>query len=216
MPAPTEEEKARVQLIPGIATAASLALLQLDVDGLTTDVTTLLARLTAARAVGLDTTLAEAVEIERHLHNRELWFGISADQSGNNWGLEDGLNPYRAISGNGEFGKNGDDEAKLLGTDDTPVNTGMTWFDAHRLEVESASNANPFVVRMVWGSGTLEAAVAARQHTTTMVMEARKGSPVPLIVKRAVCGTDKVWIQVKNGTNNAWLDFFFGMHEYEE
>jgi len=31
-------------------------------------------------------TLAEVVEIEHHLHNRERWFGISGDQSGTELG----------------------------------------------------------------------------------------------------------------------------------
>lgn len=71
----------------------------------------------------------EVVEIERHLHNRERWFGISGDQSGNDWAVEAGLNAFRAISGNGDFGSDANDEAKVLGTADTPAISGRTKHD---------------------------------------------------------------------------------------
>jgi hypothetical protein len=39
--------------------------------------------------------------------------------------------------------------------------------------------------------------------------------PLEVKVKRRTCGTDKIWVRIKNGTDNATLDFFFGIHEYE-
>ena len=162
------------------------------------------------------TILAETVELERHIHNRERWFGISGDQSGNDWAIEAGLSPFRAISGNGDFGGDANDEAKVLGIADTPAIAGMTKFDGHRLMIEAASNANPWVLRIIWGSGTMAAAEAAGQYSDVMVTEAKKGSPVDDMFKRQTCGTDKVWVRAKNGTNNATIDFFFGIHEYEE
>ena len=153
-------------------------------------------------------------EHDRHFHNRERWFGKSGDQSGNNWGTQASLTPFRAISGNGDFGSDADDEAKVLGTDDTPAIAGNIEFDIRRLEVESASNANPFVVRVIWGTGTMAAAESAGQYSDVMVMEARKGSPISCLAKRRISGTDKVWIRIKNGTDNATLDFFSGVHGY--
>jgi len=216
----------------GLATAANLASLDAKVAldatvAKAADLATVLSRLSAVRAtyldelaaanmpLVLDNTFAEALEVERHLHNRERWFGKSADQSGNDWAVEAGLTVFRAISGNGDFGADLNDEAKVLGTDDTPAIEGMTKFDLHRIEVQAASNANPFVIRIIYGSGTMGDAEAAGQYTDIMVMEARKGSPVEVIMKRRTCGTDKVWVRVKNGTDNATLDFFVGSHEYE-
>jgi hypothetical protein len=236
---PTEEQLRRVRIVPGMATSEALAALQADMDAhelalaahvsaLATaqaDLTTLLARATEARLAELDPanmpyvldqTYIEAVEIERHLHNRERWFGISADQSGNEWALEDGLVAYRAISGNGDFGSDADDEAKVFGTDDLPAIAGTVKHDSHRLMIEAASNATTFVIRVIWGSGTMQAAITAGSYTTAMVTEARKGSPIELLSLQAVSGTDKLWVQVKNATNNATLDFFYGIHQYED
>lgn len=153
-------------------------------------------------------------ELHKHVHNRERWFGKSGDQSGNNWGTLASLTPFRAISGNGDFGSDADDEAKVLGTDDTPAIAGMTTFDFHRLEITAASNATDWIVRVIFGSGTMADAESAGQYSDFMVQEARKGSPVLLIMERRTCGTDKVWVKVKNGTDNATLDFFVGSHEY--
>ena len=160
-------------------------------------------------------TFVSITEHDRHFHNRERWFGKSADQSGNNWGTQASLTPFRAISGNGDFGSDANDEAKVLGTDDTPAIAGSVEFDIRRLEVESASNANPFIVRVIWGTGTMAAAESAGQYSDVMVMDARKGSPISCIVKRRTCGADQIWVRIKNGTDNATLDFFNGAHEYE-
>jgi len=158
--------------------------------------------------------LHQLEEVEKHLHNKERWVGISADQSGNDWALEAGLTPFRAISGDGAFGTDTNDEAKVIGTSDTPSTSGMSMFDLHRLEITASSNANDWVIRIIYGSGTMAAAETAGQYTDVMVQEARKGSPVDLIMPRRTCGTDKVWVKAKNATNNATIDFFAGFHEY--
>jgi hypothetical protein len=224
MTVPSEAEKRRVG---GYAKATDLAALQLDVDGLVTDVTTLLARLTALRAgyldelaaanmpAILDDTYAEIEVVERHLHGNTKAFGISADQSGNNWGLRTGLLPYRVISGNGDFGSDAGDEAKVLGTDDTPVETGMTFFDSGRLLVKASSNSNVWILRFIYGTGTLADAITAGQFTEEMATDLRKGGTVRFQSKRVAAGS-KVWVDGKNGSNNATLDFFMLLHEYPE
>ena len=157
----------------------------------------------------------EAYEIEHHLHNRERWFGISADQSGNDWGIEAGLTPYRAISGAGVFGADADDEAKVLGTDDTPAIADMTMFDPHRIMVTASSKATDWVLRLVYGSGTMAASEGLGQYSDMMVQEAKKGSPIDVIMPRTTCADCKTWIRAKNVTDNATIDFFVGIHEYE-
>lgn len=152
--------------------------------------------------------------VERHLHNRERWFGKSGDQSGNDWAVEAGLTPFRAISGDGVFGADANDEAKVLGTDDTPAIAGMTKFDPHRLMVTAASNANDWVLRFIYGTGTMAEAESAGQYTDVMVQEAKKGSPVDIMKIRCTCGLFKLWVRAKNATNNATIDFFIGIHEY--
>ena len=49
-----------------------------------------------------------------------------------------------------------------------------------------------------------------------MIQEAKKGVPVSLRMPRLDSGVDKVWVQAKNATNDATIDFFVGVHEYVE
>lgn len=159
-------------------------------------------------------TFAHAKATEEHFHTRERWVGISGDQSGNDWCIEAGLNPFRAISGLIAFGADANDEAKVIGTDDTPFITGMTLFDAHRMVVTAASNATDWVLRFIYGTGTMAASEGLGQYTDVMVQEARKGSPIDVKMPQLICSTDKVWMRAKNATNNATIDFFVGVHEY--
>ena len=163
--------------------------------------------------VTIDGIDAEVTEIEKHFHNRERWFGKLAVQTATDWGEQAGLTPYRAISGLGVFGADANDAAQVLGLDDTPAIAGMTRWDAHRIKVHAASNANQFVLRLVYGAGTMADAEAAGQYSDTMISEARKGGPVPVLMPRARL-TDKMWLRAKNATDNAWIDFFIGIHEY--
>ena len=168
---------------------------------------------------GTSNSLAYRVhEIEKHFHNRERWFGMSADQSGNNWAA-DNLTPYQAISGTGDYGSDADDEAKVIGTDDTPAISGMVKYDIHRLLIVDASSTTQYKLRIIYGSGTMNDAITAGQFSEVMVKEdpalfGGSGQPFDILLPRANTGTDKIWIQCKNETNNATIDFFIGIHEY--
>lgn len=160
--------------------------------------------------------LLKAEVIEEHIHNKEVWFGKSADQSGNNWGTVSSLTPYQAISGNDDFGSDADDEAKVLGTDDTPVIAGMTVVDCHRLLIDDMSRTSPYVIRVVHGLGTMAEAIAAGQYSLLMFKKesaAGRGGPVDFRMHRHAVGV-KIWVQCKNVTDNATIDFFLGHHEY--
>jgi hypothetical protein len=50
-------------------------------------------------SIGVDKTTKDIDYTEEHVHNKERWFGISADQAGNDWALQDTLNPFTATSG---------------------------------------------------------------------------------------------------------------------
>jgi len=199
---------------------ADVADVQTAVDAVQVDVTALIADV-AAIQVDVTSVIADLVvieqetyETEHHLHNRERWFGKLGVQTGTDWGEEASLAPYRAISGNGVFGADPNDEALVLGTDDTPAIAGMTRFDAHRLLITAASNATDWVLRVIYGTGTMADAESAGQYSDVMVQEARKGAPIEIIMTRGTCGSTKVWVRAKNATNNATIDFFIGIHEY--
>ena len=161
-------------------------------------------------------TLLEVIDIEKHLHNRERWFGIAAPQTATDWGELASLAPYRAISGLGVFGADANDEALVLGPDNTPAIAGMTRFDAHRVLITAASNATDWVLRLIYGDVplTMVQCEALGQYSDFMVQEARKGSPVDVLMPRCHCTDGRLWIRAKNATNNATVDFFIGIHEY--
>ncbi len=168
----------------------------------------------------IDVIDAELEVVKTHLHSREHWCGKSGDQSGNNWGA-DTLTPYRAISGNGVYGADASDEAKVIGSADTPVVVGKTLFDLHRITVIAISSDTVYKLRVVWGTGTMAAAILADQMTEMMIItstdKANKfgGAPFDIQTPRFAAST-KVWMQARNVTDDATVDFFVGLHEYEE
>lgn len=156
--------------------------------------------------------------IEHHFHNMEHWLGKSGNQSGNNWGA-DTLTPYRAISGNGVYGADANDEAKVLGSTDTPIESGETLFDIREIAVIALSSDTVYKLRIVWGTGTMAAAITALQYSQDMIItstdKANKfgGAPFAIRMPKLAIGT-KIWVQARNATNNATVDFFVGLHEY--
>lgn len=158
-------------------------------------------------------------EVEEHLHSQEWWFGISTDQSGDNWAA-DRLVPFQAISGNGDYGGDANDEAKVIGADDTPVGAGMTLFDMHRILIDAVSQGTVYKLRVVWGDGTMSEAILAGQYSESQFLfdsvnpQLSAGIPVDIRLPRLDVGT-KVWVQCKNATDNATIDFYVGLHEYE-
>jgi hypothetical protein len=155
-----------------------------------------------------------------HHHNRERWFGKAADQSGDDWAA-DRLVAYQAISGNGVYGADPGDEAKLLGRNDTPVLAGKTKFDLHRILLVNVSSSTEYKLRLAYGGGTLAEATAAGDYTELMVKfdplapAQSAGMPFNLQMPKLDAST-KVWCQCWNATDNATVDFYVGLHEYDE
>jgi hypothetical protein len=169
---------------------------------------------------GTSNSLAYKVEeIERHLHGRECWRGKLAVQTATAW-ADDTLTPFRAISGNDTWGGDANDEAQVLGTGDTPFVAGNVRFDAHRILVTALSTDTPWKLRIVWGTGTMAAAITANQFSCFMLQNNPNGAkaggfPVNVMMPRLNSGVDKVWMQAWNATDNATADFLIGIHEYE-
>ena len=169
---------------------------------------------------GVSNSLAYRVhEIEKHFHSRERWMGKAASQTATDWALESTLTPFTAISGTGVFGVDTNDEALVLGTDDTPVIAGMVKYDLHYILVATLSADTPYILRLIYGAGTMAAADSAGQYTDIMVHNIVTGSkaggvPLPVMMPRVTCGVDKVWVRAKCATNNATATFFIGLHEY--
>ncbi len=170
---------------------------------------------------GTEASLAYQIhELIKHHHSRARWFGISGDQSGDNWAANT-LTPFVAISGNNAYGSDADDEAKVLGTDDTPAISGMIKFDFHEILVVDVDDDTPYKLRIINGTGTMSEAISAGQFSEAVVQfdsanpQLSAGVPITLQTLRFDCNVDKVWIQAWNATNNSQIDFLVGMHEYE-
>jgi hypothetical protein len=66
----------------------------------------------------------------------------------------------------------------------------------------------------------MAAAIAAGQFSTTMArFDAAVGAalsvPIDWMMPRETCGSAKVWMQFWSVTDNATVDFYAGLHEYE-
>ncbi len=157
--------------------------------------------------------------LERHHHNRARSFGASADQSGVDWALEDSLTTYQAISGNGVYGADADDEAKIWGTGDASPVTGDIKFDLHHMLVVTLSSDTPYILRVVWGTGTMANAITAEQYSTFLIQNTVAGSKangdeIEVLMPRLTYGVGKVWLQALNATDNATADVLIKLHGY--
>lgn len=164
--------------------------------------------------------LSEIEYVEHHIHNRSRTFGKSADQSGDNWATEDRLMPFIATSGNNDYGADPGDEAKVFGSADTPFIAGQTYFDPGEIIVTNVSNDNVYIIRMIWGTGTMASAISAGQYSTKPAKfdstnpQLTANTVVRINTPRIAAGT-KVWVQILNGTDNATLNFLIDAHGYE-
>ncbi len=107
---------------------------------------------------------------------------------------------------------------QVLGTDDTPVQTGMKWFDLHDGFVIAANSNSPYVLRILAGSSAA-VALAAGDYSDTWIFgddsNPNKASPVEfsLGMKRFAVGS-LVWAQISNAAGAQTLSVVFSLHEY--
>ena len=162
------------------------------------------------------TMLTTEVRHDAHFHNRERWFGKLGVQTATDWADPASLTPFVAISGNGDFGTDLNDEAQIFGSDDTPFMVGQILFDFRRISIIDVSNATPYVLRFIWGTGTMADAEAAGQYTEIVIHQqtaAGQNKAQDLLSEKLAVGT-KVWGRAKNVTNNATISFLVGSHGY--
>lgn len=212
--------------IAALATAADVAAVDAKVDAAIldiADVQTEANKIDLAATSGLAgvaNSLAYRVhEGERHIHNTERWVGKRAVQTATEW-ADDTLTPFRAISGADAWGTDPNDEALVLGTADTPVQAGMVEFDLHRVFIHASSSNTPWQLRVIWGTGSMGDAIASGQWSAFPVALNALGANTfeaasEVLTRRRACGSDQIWVQAWNATDNATIDFRVGFHEYE-
>lgn len=163
----------------------------------------------------IDLILTEAEEIRRHIHGRELWFGISGDQSGNDWALSGTLNPFVLTSGVGDWGAWG----KIVGPDDTPIFTGRLDFSIDRLLISEVEVLTPYLMQIVWGGTDGDDSLSLGNVSEFMYISSTDnpskagGGPGVFRMSQVVNGT-KVWARIKCASAST-MDLFIGFHGHD-
>ena len=159
--------------------------------------------------------LDPAVELSDFLHSREFWRGKLAPQTATKW-MDSTLAPFRAISGAGVYGADVSDEAQVVGSADTPLTVGQLFFAVDKVLLLATSVATIYKLRIVYGTGTMAAAITAGQFSEVMATAlSAAGLAMPVWVAMPLVPVGwKVWVQAWNATDDAWADFLVGIHEY--
>ncbi|KKM22120.1 hypothetical protein LCGC14_1628530 [marine sediment metagenome] len=157
----------------------------------------------------------ETFEIEKHLHNREIWFGVAAAPNGEiHVADEDAPTPFTVDAGNNSFGT----ALQILGSADTPVQVGMNYFDPGQLFFETAEhNQQEYFIRIICGE-TAAAGITARAYSTHMLRSGTGTFPgTEVILRQPRCNAgDKLWAQVfAPGQNTSEITLHVGIHEYK-
>lgn len=158
----------------------------------------------------------EVEEIDQHSHNVERWWGSNGAATETNAIAATVTVPFQVTSGNNTWGA----AVPICGTADNPVLAGMTHFDPHRILITSLDDeTDPWRLRIIWGTGTSAAAIAAGQWTEVMIESnavpgnRAGGSPADVRMPPIAVGS-KMWAQAWNDTNSEVLEFFWGAHGY--
>lgn len=159
------------------------------------------------------------IEIEKHLHSNERWFEKAtlatgelhvADRIGS------GSGAFQADAGNDDWGA----WIQVLGTLDTPAIAGKKYFDGHRAEFTAAESNSVYFVQIVAqntnpNTGGIENASNITEFVLRPLSNVLDSGPVDIQTIRVLAGT-KIWVRLMcPGQNTATLDFYFGIHEYD-
>lgn len=202
------------QMRPGLTVAQNAELLKID----------------SALADGLDganNSLSYKVhELEKHFHNREFWIGEHASRNGEiDCAARDTMTPFQHDAGDGSINDVTPGYGTplcIIGTNDVPFTSDGFKFDLHRLvvvDVEATADLKLHKVQIIFGSGTVAAAISDLQLSDVPPFIPLRGAAftvMDVMMPRVICGTDKVWLRHwVDGINTGTMDFFVGLHEYK-
>lgn len=158
----------------------------------------------------------EVFEIDKHFHNVERWCGQVGGWNGT--ATDDSadptsLTPFQIDAGNDDFGSG----LIIMGTEDSPIQSGMTKWDPHRIEVHGTERNVAHRLRVSWGAVDHATAVAAGDYTDVDFMAvAGQTALIPIDVRTPRLDTGvmlfaAIWAL---GANTGTFDFTIGIHEY--
>jgi hypothetical protein len=160
----------------------------------------------------IDEAGMDAEIVERHVHCRERWFSKLAVPAGGKT-AEQAMVPFIATSGSDTWGA----YIQILDVNDTPSIPGYKFFDFRHIFVVDVNDVAIYRVRFLYGSTTVEDALAALQYTD-FVYRADSTStdrkPIEMAMPRLPVGT-KLWATTWcAGVNSKTISFLVGGHGY--
>ncbi len=173
----------------------------------------------------VEDTYDNTVTTNTHHHSRECWLGKRATQVGvSAWGTLDSLSDFAVISGDDDYGTDTNDEALVIGTTDTPIASGKTKFDLHRIYLDDLSADTDYKFRIYFvGAGTsdvLSDAIGDSDFTEFIagnIVTGSKAGGGPIQIQMPLLDVgSKVYVRCWCATDNATAKFLVGIHEYDE
>ena len=146
-------------------------------------------------------------EIEKHIHNRERWYG----QSGVTGFLdEDSLDDWRLTAGAGEaYGA----YVQLSNGTETAEGDATKRFDLHKIFVQQGNtNDKNYKVQVRIGA-TLATSAIATEFLYRSGANSVEAQPISIICGRYPCNCG-IWVRSKCATDAATLDILVGLHIY--
>jgi len=218
--------KAVTDNLPNSGSLTDLASIKAVTDnlpnaGVLTDISAETDKIDAAASDGLtgtvDSTSYRIHEIERHFHSYERWFGAATAPNGEIH-VADRIGTtttaFQTDAGNLTWGN----WLQVLGSSDTPIEVGNTYFDLHRMQVVAVESANAtHFIQIAYGATGAAALEAGTYTELAFRPQSVQGAETIInIHTRRVAAEIKTWIRhLAVGQNTSTMDFFIGLHEYE-
>lgn len=165
---------------------------------------------------GVTDSLAYKVEeIENHIHTRERWGGLAAVPVGETHRTDfDSMTAFQLDAGNNDWGA----WVQIMGSNDSPVITGMTMIDMHRIMITDVERKKAITRIQFAGGEDPDAAVASIDGNYTEILctpdNDGKQDPYEIKMNRFPAGI-KGWARCKvKGQDTGKIDLFIGIHEY--
>jgi hypothetical protein len=154
-----------------------------------------------------------AHEIEKHIHNRELWYGKSA---ADNYFDPASLISWQLVAGAGDAYGN---PVQLSDGDEVEGGSATKKYDLHRMMICAANTGDAlYKVQFLYGTGVVgDAAILTDAPFIAPAIagvNSLSAGPVDIIAPRITCN-NKLWAKVACVTDAATIDFVVGLHVYE-
>ena len=169
--------------------------------------------------IAITNILGNLYEIVHHFHTYERWMQPSKQANPTTHVASPigvGTGDFQIDAGNDDWGE----WVQILGSDDTPVQADMIEYDLHRLvftSTEPERNA-PYFVQIGFGASGADA-LTDGTYTEIVFMPISNqidSGPIEILTEQQDAGT-LAWARCMcPGQDTAMMDFFFGLHEYEE